>query len=286
MRKPDSTAIVAFVLFCTLLLGGCSSGGFRSAEIDPPTKGLLHYLQQDRMANVSDRGYKVTAEAASPEVRSGVNTTLKLRVADPSGSPVRSFAEDMTKLLHLIVVSADLSMFMHLHPSYDGDGAFTVTAYFPSGGSYLLISEFIPTGKEPVVHKQWLTVKGEAAKAVKLVPDAFLQRTAGGIEASMSTVPGADALKAGQMAMLQVRFTDATTHEPIQLEPYLGTPGHCVILNDKANQYVHVHAAAEMSSGENIMFHTQFPAGGLYKIWVQVQYKGNVLVFPFVVSVQ
>jgi hypothetical protein len=275
-----------WIMIGAIVLGGCSDSKFDNVDMNPPTKGLLHYLQQGQMANVSDYGYRVIVESSAAEIKSDTEVGLTLRVLDPSGMPVQRLSEDMTKLMHLIVVISDLSSFSHLHPEYKGKGIFSITHKFPSGGKFLLISEFMPDKKGVTVYKQWINIKGESPKAEKLVPDTVLLRTVDGLDVSLSMMPDAKHLAAGQTAMLNFRFTDAKTNESVKLEPYLGTAGHCVILNDQANQYLHVHAVKDMSTGENVMFHTLFPVSGNYKLWVQVQYSGKVIVVPFVIEVQ
>ena len=282
----NNRMIVIGLLITLILVGGCSSRTMDNVDIHPPTQGLLHYLKKDQMANVSDRGYKVLVKTAAPIVRSKREVQLSLEVVDPSGIPVNTLSEDMTKLMHLIIVSSDLSSFSHVHPKYEGAGKFTVKFQFPFGGDFLLISEFMPDRQGLTVYKQWLKVKGDKPQAEQLTPDTTLHTTIDGVNVSLSMMPDAREVKAGQMAMLTFHLTDASTGKPISLEPYLGTSGHCVILDSKAKQYLHVHAAGEMSRGASVMFHTEFPAKGIYKVWGQFQYKGNVIVVPFVISVQ
>jgi hypothetical protein len=162
-----------------------------------------------------------------------------------------------------------------------------VAADFPAGGEYLLIEEFVPDDKPITVTKQWVRVAGEERAAAALKPSrGTAAMVVDGLSATVSAMPDLDSLKAGQMVMLEYHLVDAQTGEPVKLEPYLGTAGHCVILNEQADQYVHVHAATEMSSGSNVMFHTEFPAAGKYRIWGQFQYQGKVVVIPFDVEVQ
>ncbi|WP_308635912.1 hypothetical protein [Paenibacillus silvisoli] len=268
-----------------LLLGGCTGEPLRNVEVQPPTRGLLHYLQQDRMTNVSDRGYKVTI-AAEQGAKIGQDAELTLQVVDPSGMPVEQFTEDMTKLMHLIVVSSDLSSFSHVHPMHEGKGLFKTKVSFPHGGRFLLISEFMPNEEDLTVVKQWVTVDGEEPAREQLVPAKSLETAVDGVNVTLSMMPGLSEVKAGEMAMLQFTLRDAETGEAVKLEPYLGTSGHCVILDESATQYLHVHAATEMSTGSSVMFHTEFPKAGVYKLWGQFQYKGKVLVVPFVVEVK
>ncbi|WP_143111539.1 hypothetical protein [Paenibacillus sp. BC26] len=268
-----------------LLLGGCTAKPLRNVEIDPPTRGLLHYLQQDQMTNVSDRGYKVTV-AEEKSVESGREIEIELQVLDPSGLPVERFTEDMTKLMHLIIVSADLSTFSHVHPVHEGQGKFKVKLSFPHGGRFLLISEFMPDDVGLTVYKKWITVGGTEPALEKLTVSESMQTVVSGVEVTLTAMPDMKEIKAGEMAMLNFTLKDAATGNPIKLEPFLGTSGHCVILNESATQYLHVHAVSDMSAGtSSVMFHTQFPKAGTYKLWAQFQYQGKVLVAPFVIKV-
>ncbi|MED4586583.1 hypothetical protein P9578_27900 [Brevibacillus choshinensis] len=63
------------------------------------------------------------------------------------------------------------------------------------------------------------------------------------------------------------------------LTPYLGALGHVVILNESAQQYLHVHPAHQ----EEPIFETQFEQLGLYKIWAEFKQNGKVREFPLIV---
>ncbi|MED4754531.1 hypothetical protein [Brevibacillus choshinensis] len=63
------------------------------------------------------------------------------------------------------------------------------------------------------------------------------------------------------------------------LTPYLGALGHVVILNESAQQYLHVHPAHQ----EEPIFETQFEQPGLYKIWAEFKQNGKVREFPLIV---
>ncbi|QHW33273.1 hypothetical protein GZH47_22430 [Paenibacillus rhizovicinus] len=282
----------AGLLAAILLLGGCGSGTMSGVDVHPPTKGLLHYLQQaGQMGNVSDRGYRVTAEAEDGQPSAGAEAALTLQVSDASGRPVQAFADDMTKLMHFIVVSKDLSEFQHLHPEYEGQGKFSVKLTFPRGGPFLLVSEFMPDGKGLTVYKQWMDVSGggtgaaQELEAADATQNALPTVTVNGLDIKLTAMPQLNELKAGEMVMLAFSVRKAGTDERIVLEPYLGTAGHCVILDEKAEQYLHVHAAAEMSTGSSVMFHAEFPKAGVYKLWAQFQYEGQVVTAPFVLRV-
>ncbi|MBP1991491.1 hypothetical protein [Paenibacillus eucommiae] len=278
--------IIAVLVFGLILVTGCSKITWDNVDKSPPTRGFLAMIQQSRMTNITDRGYSVTAVAVDGEsIRKG-DIDIRLLVEDRSGIPVRKFTEDRTQLMHLIVVSKDLATFQHVHPQYEGDGLFTIRIPFPKGGPYMLISEFIPDRQEITTHRQWITVAGEAPPSEEIIPDKLFSKKVGDLHISLSASSGLDQIRAGEMVMLQFRVSDAQTLQPVaKLEAYLGASGHSVILNSEADVYVHVHAAEEMSSGGDVMFHTVFPETGIYKIWGQFQYNGEVITVPFVIQV-
>jgi hypothetical protein len=66
------------------------------------------------------------------------------------------------------------------------------------------------------------------------------------------------------------------------LEKYLGTAGHVVILNEKVDQYLHVHPKNEQEP----IFETQFDQPGRYKIWAEFMQAGKVRVFSYVIEIK
>ncbi|MEW9668430.1 hypothetical protein [Ammoniphilus sp. 3BR4] len=66
------------------------------------------------------------------------------------------------------------------------------------------------------------------------------------------------------------------------LTPYLGAMGHVVILDEAAQNFLHVHPAAHHEP----IFETKFDKPGLYKIWAEFKQNGKVRAFPFVVEIK
>ena len=61
-------------------------------------------------------------------------TQWQLRVVDHMGMPITKFQRDQTKLMHLIVVRADLSNYQHVHPVLGQGGVFTINLRLPRPG--------------------------------------------------------------------------------------------------------------------------------------------------------
>ncbi|WP_127587798.1 hypothetical protein [Paenibacillus koleovorans] len=251
--------------------GGDGHGAHASAVADPGA------------ADKTEAVWRFTPD--KPIAKSGLpsKTNIEVQVNDhTSGKPVEKFAVSHEKLMHLIVVSKDLTTFLHLHPEYVGKGKFQVEMEFPSGGDYKLFADYVPSGGAPVTKSREVKVEGFTSTAVPIVPDASTAKTVDGVEVSLKL----DGAKAGEEAMLTFRMVDAGSKQPVKdLQPYLGAVGHVVILDAKAEQYLHVHPMDEKAVGPNAEFMTVFPHGGDYKVWGQFQRNGNTFIVPFVVRV-
>jgi len=278
------SSIMIYCLCAVMLLIGCSAPPMYNKDYEPPSKGLLPYLQKGAMNNPSNQGYSVILYDA--EEKGTGEQVMLLQVLNANGESVSDFSEDMTKLMHLIVVSRDLQFFSHVHPEYEGEGIFRAELDLSYGGDFLFITEFIPDKKGITVHKQWVRGDGAPSTIADLAVSESYLETVGQVEFKLSVHPSFKELRSGEMAMLVFSYRDVDTGEPVELEPYLGTGGHCVILDETASQYVHVHAMDGMNSHGSVMFHAEFPTAGIYKLWGQFQLKGEVLVVPFVIRVQ
>jgi hypothetical protein len=214
--------------------------------------------------------------------QSNHNEAISILIQDKDGNPVKDFEIAHEKLMHLIVVSKDLSFFEHIHPEYKGNGLFTITTQFPSGGDYKLYADIVPKGGKQTVPTQMVTVQGTPAKDIPLQPDGNLTQAVNGIEVTLAF----NHVVAGMDLNMTYTFKDAKTKDPIKnLQPYLGAVGHVVIISEDTESYLHVHPTEEKSSGPEAKFMTNFAKSGVYKIWGQFQHEGKVLIVPFMVKV-
>jgi Cu+-exporting ATPase len=201
---------------------------------------------------------------------------------EKNGKPIEQFDVSHEKLMHLIVVSKDLSFFNHIHPEYKGNGVFEVTTRFPAGGDYKLIADIVPTGGSAMSIMDWTRIEGEAAVPKPIQPETNFTKLVDGKEITLSF----DQLSANKELNLNFNIKDEKTKTPItNLQPYLGAVGHVVILSEDTEQYLHVHPIDETSSGPIAQFMTTFPKSGVYKIWGQFRHNDQVFTVPFVVKV-
>jgi hypothetical protein len=215
--------------------------------------------------------------------RSGLSG-LRLTVRDPeTNARVTSFATVHDKLLHLFIVSSDLSSFAHLHPELRADGTFVLKHELPPG-EYMLFADFLPNGGSSQMVQRAFISPGPrpAARAARPPPtQADLAATVDGVRFVLDP----EAMQAGREACLTLRLTDAKTGAPIgDLESFLGAPAHMLMVRADLTDALHAHPDEIETRGPTISFHPLIPADGVYKIWVQIQRAGKVTTAPFLVT--
>jgi hypothetical protein len=219
-----------------------------------------------------------------PNAASGVRG-LRLVVRDPeTGVPVDAFTHIHERLLHLFIVSRDLSFFAHEHPERTKDGFELRRELGP--GAYMLIADFMPSAGTPQMVQRLIVTPGYAASPFaagpELEPDTA-DKTVEGLRVRLE----ADPIRAGRESVMRFSVTDAETGRPVtDLEPYLGAPGHMLIVNGDLTRAVHAHPTVAVTIGPDIAFDVLLPAPGYYKAWLQVQRSGKVITVPFVIDVE
>jgi hypothetical protein len=263
-------------------------------------------------------------------IPAGKPATWRLKIVESeSGEPVQEFESVHEKLLHLIVVSTDLTWFNHLHPEYQGNGLFTIEAILPRAGSYKLYADYTPKGKTQEVAQHEFKTDGGLPTPAPFVPlhdtagaGGWMRHQAtarpegepeaeGGDVYQVALMPMPMKLTSNTDVMLHFQMRDASGNPVNDLEPYLGALGHAVILSSDTKVYLHTHpmeggmegmdhGAMEhgkmdhgmmvhshpTSGGPDVIFHTNFPSAGFYKVWGQFQHRGKIITAPFVLKVE
>jgi hypothetical protein len=239
----------------------------------------------------------------------GVPAELSFTVRDSAGRAVRFLQFVHERPLHLIVVSSDLSSFAHIHPELGVGDEYAVTHTFRAGGHYRLFADFTPPGSGTRVESFDLPVGGPAPPPQPLVPDLDSTRVVDGMRVTLrfSQPPVAN-----QDILLVVSLADSATGQPIHdLQLYLGALAHVILISADLKDFLHAHpletgevfdpsatpgrvhthdpaALAKVLVGPSpatLRAAVNFPRGGLYKVWVQLQRHGRVSTVPLVVRV-
>lgn len=202
------------------------------------------------------------------EERGNIFITLK----DMNGNLVSNLEVNHEKLMHLIVVGTDLQVYKHLHPESTEPGVYKV-GHGLEDGEYKFFVDIKPKdlayevqpinfiiGNPDEGHEHGLQVDEQLVKEVE-GHSVTLQPTSLNVDED-----------------IQLKF-DLNGETP---EQHLGALGHVVILDEKAKEYIHVHPF----DGNEPIFETKFTDSGIYKIWAEFKFGGDVFVFPYVVEIK
>jgi hypothetical protein len=241
------------------------------------------------------RGSIATASTASTSPQAGQPHRLYFDPRLKSGKQPRYLEKVHEKPLHLLIVSEDLSDYAHIHPMPAAGGGFAVEHTFPFGGRFHIYADYALPGEGPKVDHQWIQVAGGKRDAIPLQSDLSDKQLSGiRFRLALDAPP-----RTGTDIGLSLTLKDASTGQPIaDLEPYLGAWAHFVLVSVDGQEFIHAHpldGAVESEvhdhstvAGPNppvLRTLTGFRKPGIYKLWAQVQRKGQVLTVPFVLEV-
>jgi len=228
---------------------------------------------------------------------------------------VRSYETVRDHMMHLIVVSKDLSWFNHLFPEYKDHGLFVTRTVLPRAGTYKLFADYTPREgtREVTGHEFSVTGSIAAAPPSPLIADKvgkgnwivreassrredeptdqsqIAPRDAPPYQVALMATPSK--LTAKQPVKLHFQIRDIDGKPLADLEPYLGAMGYAVIISSDGSTYVPAepmkNGVADMKTHEPVVvFPTNFPRAGIYKVWGQFKHRGRIITAPFVLRVE
>jgi hypothetical protein len=273
-------------------------------------------------ANASETVYKAPPVQVSVVNADGANGGNEL-VLKMGSSPWHERRKQMQldriipdhgHLMHLFLVRMpEMDDFYHLHPEESAAGTFTEGLPSVAGGSYAVFADIVRESGFP----DTMTAKIELPAGDKSRPltgddSSTVAPKISTVKANVTTVPlGADehvewvldakTLQAQKPTLLRFRVTDKNGAPATDLEPYMGMPGHLVILRRDLSVFAHVHPAGSVpmaalmllqkpdeAGGEAMMsmhraavpaeitFPYGFPQAGEYRLFLQVKRAGQV----------
>lgn len=233
--------------------------------------------------------------------------SLAIWMTRPNGAPIVRYDVDMTKLLHLIVVSDDFAWFDHVHPAFDRNGRFRIAERFPRPALYHLYADAEPSGLGQQVFRFDLPVGAGAGTTagVRTLPPPNARAGAGPYVVRLS----ATAVRAGHDTPLLVHVRKGG-RPARDLHPYLGALAHAVFLSAADLRYVHVHPmpaggmndmsfddmpgmsmeSMEMrplpetaTAAPDMVLHVRLPRPGRYALWLQFRGAQTLRVARFTI---
>jgi hypothetical protein len=154
---------------------------------------------------------------------------------EANGKVISAYDVDMTKLMHMIVVSDDLTSFQHIHPALEPNGHFTIDVNLPEvAGGYHVYVDGMPHSFGRQVFR--FDLSGENSAVTRLVheTDGTVRVGPYTLEYSPMVVP------AGQISDIAVTIT-RDGRPATDLHPYLGVMAHGVFIGTDDLAYMHVH---------------------------------------------
>ncbi len=231
---------------------------------------------------------ELTSRPKRPKAGQPAELEFRIRSRDRPKQVHAAFEVVHEKLMHLLIVRADLAQFGHQHPDIGSDGVFRLRYVFPSAGDFHLFVDTAPRGAGSQVMLSKLRVQGKDAGRFDLAKasagDRSLVKRVEGTTVEVKT-PG-DSLPIKKTTGLTIHLTDAATGQAVtDLEPYLGAMGHLILIHQDAVTFVHSHPDERISGvgrDGTVPFLVRFPKPGLYRGWSQFQRQGSILTSDFI----
>lgn len=228
---------------------------------------------------VSAGGYTLVPESTS--FAAGVRTTWQFRIDGPDRKPVTNFAIVHDKPMHLVVARRDLSGYQHLHPTMAPDGTWSVDLTLPAAGNWRAYADFatVTTAGAQVAQTLGvdLTVPGDYRP--RAFPAVARESAVGGFVVTLEGTPQPG-------ATLPLLFRVLRDGAPVlDLQRYLGSYGHLVVLREGDLGYVHVHPDEQILGGA-VKFWLAAPSPGRFRMYFEFQVGEQVRTAEFTLVVR
>jgi hypothetical protein len=222
--------------------------------------------------------YHLDLNVLPKPIKPGQPANLAFEVHDPwKNRTVTNFQVVHEKLFHMFVVSQDLEVFLHNHPTLGADGKFHYDYVFPKAGMYRVLGDFYPDGATPQLIAKTVFVPGTAPKPVALARD-YAAKEAENLNVELVTEPQQPISGSTTQMTFKIKPGDG-------LEKYLGAWGHMLVASSDLIDMIHEHPFIA-DGGPQVQFNVTFPRAKTYRVWVQFQRKGVVNTAHFDIPVK
>ncbi|HKU82940.1 MAG TPA: hypothetical protein VJP58_02775 [Candidatus Nitrosocosmicus sp.] len=249
-----------------------------------------HQQQQQQQYEPNQIRYSVILKYNPTVPKAGQPTLITIKIIEnQTEKRVKEFDLLHEKLMHIIIVSEDLSYFSHIHPTFDDkEGTFTVSHQFPETGKYKIWVDFKPKdGNQTLVTFILDKMIGNAHKPIRITKERQYTKQIDKNHKVELFIP--KVIESNKLVNLTFIILDQNSNPITDLTPLMGAGGHSVIIDSSLKEFLHVHPIEEVSShwkgGPAISFNTVFPYRGLYKAWGQFQHQNVIITADFVLEV-
>jgi hypothetical protein len=223
---------------------------------------------------------------------------------------------DHGKLMHMFVIASDgRSAFAHLHPDTRDSTAFTTALPPLPVGNYNIFGDIVHESGFTQTLQSTITIPSLPSTSAPGDPDDAWAPGGASADNTVRLQDGstlrwlrsgssiATAAEAGLRFVVEPPVGDST-----RLEPYMGMPGHAVVVRNDGKVFIHLHPLGTISvtaqalltrdsaaashgpmmpaaASDTLYFPYAFPQSGSYTVWVQVKRGGRVLTGAFTAQV-
>lgn len=248
----------------------------------PPFTAIVLGLISSNLAWAHGGESRVAIELESPAKISAGSTVVSFQLVDTKKNKVVTPTElnvSHKKKLHVIAYDPALKEFQHVHPDFDGK-IWNVSMNYSVDGNYFLWAQ----GELSVDSEEFSAMSRiEVSGGKPQWPSPALSDVRSGAASGSVATLSNQKLRAGQMAMLTLRFTKSNG-TPGNITPYLGAFAHLISTPTDGDALIHIHPMNGSKPNEG-MVHVTFPDAGFYRIWVQLIDDGALKTIPLSVSV-
>jgi hypothetical protein len=223
----------------------------------------------------------LTLRDKAEKIEAGTPVELSFMPKDESDSHlVVELEETHERKIHVIIVSEDLSYFNHIHAEPEESGAYTVSETFPSGGKYIIYTDYKPESGANQTDKISVYVQGTAAKSSHYHEQKLVSTTDG----YRVTAINADTFSTGSIEIPIVVEKNGRALKRVDIDNYLGAVAHIILVSQEGKDYIHIHP--ESTEAYLIVAHANIPKAGIYRMWVQFKTNDSVHTADFTFDIK
>jgi len=275
-----STKLLAFAAVVALMFGAAAAVGDAVGPIEVGSDRPTHNTQSSGGAASGDlpRGLAIAQDGRrlavdTADIAADTPSPFGFAIVDDDDVPVTAFDELHERALHLIVLSRNLVDYLHLHPTMDAGGHWTVDMPALAPGSYRVFADFRPTGSANLTLATDVSVAGDVHPLGLPAPN------------DLATVDGYTVTMDGSPAIgdSELSFSVELAGQVVRTDPYLGAAGHLVAIRSGDLAYLHVHP--HEGGTPIVTFTGEFPTAGTYRLFFDFSHDGIVRTAAFTVIV-
>lgn len=270
--------LTAFAAVLAVGFGAAAAVGAAVGPIDVGADSTPNHSDSNLVADqprglaVAEAGYRLVVDTST--IDAGKPSRFGFSIVADDGVAATAFEELHERRLHLIVLSRNMVEYLHVHPTMDATGHWSVALPPLTPGSYRVFADFQPVGADNLTLGTDITVPGNVSANELPAPSRVAT-----IDRYTVTMDGTPTVGEAELS-----FTVEVDGKVVRTDPYLGAAGHLVAIRAGDLAYLHVHPHAG-DAGPVVTFTGEFPSAETYRLFFDFSHSGTVHTATFTVTV-